>query len=346
MTLGEVSLARFRNRSVTILGDLILDEFITCVRERTSSEHCWDHGPGWNVQEVGVERYPGGAGNVAHNVKALGGTPQLISVVGIGGTAEDIQGTLEDLGIATQFLINDRDRRTSIKRRFVDPTGAYLMDIFNRDTVDSTTGRHVPVSEAIVLRALEHLRETRGGTVVITDNHRGFCTRTLLGDIREFCLAEGRRLVCDVRPRLDCDLSVLEGAFLVKTNRREAAQLLGRDEPIVNGEDSLLACRELAQRFHSNILLTLDKEGMMLFPRESGGAIAYPASARDEKVRCVSGAGDTVVATVGLALEAGFDLTDAVEIASHAAAIVVRKPHTAVVTHQELADAWLERAVT
>lgn len=324
-------LGGFTNRQVVILGDVILDKFSTVQDERPSSEH-----EGRNLVVTDKTRmHPGGAGNTALNIVSLGGSAQLVSVVGIGGSSRELQELLRDLGIDTTGLIYDQSRQTSCKQRFVFPDGRYATDVINWESVDGQ-GRYQPITAATEHRAIEQLRAFPGRTVVISDYHRGFITPGLLQQTVELCHSEGRRLIYDIRPRTEeFDFSGMTGAFLITPNRCEAQQLLGRKEPITNGQDSEEACRQLAARFNTNVLLTRDGQGMTLYERDRDRVVSFPAYS-DEQVVCVSGAGDTVVATTALAIEMGAPLCEAVEMAAHAAAISISKPGTATVEIDEL----------
>gem|GEM_PF-4830605 len=341
-TMPRKHLESMRGRHVVVLGDVILDVFTTVRKERPSSEHRKaDGGEGWCLQQIGdSSRIPGGAGNTARNIACLEGKVTLISVVGVGDSAETLQNILESHGI-TVGLLNDRERRTSAKFRTIFENGEYAADVLNRDTVD-THGNPVPITEATELRVIERLAETPGNTVVITDNGRGFITPGLIRQVVQFCQHERRKLIYDIRPRGEnFDFSGLTDAHLITPNRKEAAALLGLP-PIKNGTDSVEACRQLALRFNANVLLTQDGDGMMLYIRDSGEYFHYPAIG--QKVVCVSGAGDTVTAVVALATEAGATLPEAAEWASHGAAIAIAKHGTAVVQFNELAAAVLEGA--
>lgn len=329
------SLARIKGAHVVVLGDVILDIFTTVQRERPSSEHRKPGGEeGWNLQQIGNSiKIPGGAGNTARNIATLGGKATLISVAGVGESADTLQRILEEHDIVVG-LLNDRERRTSVKYRTLFPDGTYAADVLNRDTVDEQ-GQPIAITQATELRVIERLAETQSHTVVITDNGRGFITPGLIRGVVGFCQSHGRKLIYDIRPRgEDFDFSVVTEAYLITPNRKEAAQLLGV-APLTNGKDSVEACRELAMRFNTNVLLTQDGDGMLLYIRDSGEHYQYPALG--SKVICVSGAGDTVAATIALATEAGATLKEAVEWASHSAAIAVAKDGTAVVNFEELA---------
>lgn len=314
---------RLAEQELTVVGDVILDWFTTVRRERPSSEH-----EGYIWKEVSRDLIPGGAGNTARNAAALGGKVTLIGVVGLGHSAEELRKSLNAIGVGDHGLITDGERDTTVKQRFVNvATGEYAMDVFARETT-------VPIPESSEFRALETLASTQRGPVVVSDYHRGMITPTLVRRIVEFCRDNGRPLIYDIRPREEFDWSCLSEAFLITPNRREAARLLGERET-TNGADSVDACRKLSLMFNTNVLLTRDAQGMTLYIRDSGESFEFPAVATN--VRCVSGAGDTVVATIALAISAGIPLPQAVALATHAAGVSVGKNGTAIVEPHELA---------
>lgn len=318
MIIEVVGQVLTRRPRVMVVGDVILDEFKTGAFERFSSEA--------PVPIVSVEetvQMVGGAGNTAANIASLGGEVWLSSVIGDGFHGKELKKVLASLGISTNGLIIDQNRPTTKKTRVV-------MD--GQQVVCLAEETRSPVSGWIAERVRENCVSSEADVTVISDYARGMVTQEVVTNV----IATSRKVIADIRPRnfpLDC----YTGAYLLTPNRGEAAGILGIDQGELDNGGTLKAARQLAERFSSNILITLDSDGMLLFEPDTGRITEIPSYATH--VECVSGAGDTVVAAIAISLALGSDLPTACEIASRAAAIVVAQPGTTVITLDELQEA-------
>lgn len=310
------------NALVTVIGDVIMDIFTSTCHERMSSE-----APVPILRLVHNDRMPGGAGNVAVNVASLGGHPQLISVIGSGPHGTRLRELLEDRGVSTSGIIIDQRRITTTKTRLLVDGKQFAC--LARETRD-------PINPWVIERILESLQSVGNSVVVISDYNRGMISETLIRRIIEEGGRRNQQVICDVHPRDGFDLLSQKGAFLITPNRMEAAYMA--DFPSLANDDRSAATvsRTLAQIYESNVLLTRDSQGMTLCTKR-GDVTHFPAI--ESNPISVSGAGDTVVATVSLALAAGIALVQAIELASYAAAVVVGKPGTSAVSSDELTGA-------
>ncbi|MBL8660148.1 MAG: D-glycero-beta-D-manno-heptose 1-phosphate adenylyltransferase [Rhodospirillales bacterium] len=270
---------------------------------------------------------PGGVGNVVRNLAALGARPRLVSLVGDDDAAAALRATLEELAVAADGLVVEAGRRTSIKTRYL--AGAQQILRADRETIAP------PREEGRVALAAAGAAAIAGSAaVILSDYGKG----VLAGDAAAATIAHARTLgapvVVDPKGR---DYQRYRGADVIAPNRAELAEALG--ESIAAGREGE-AVRALIDRFgFAAVLATLGKDGMIL--ATAAETVALPAEAHE--VFDVSGAGDTVVATLAAALAAGAPLADAAALANVAAGLVVAKVGTAVAAPDELVRALRHR---
>ena len=303
-------------RHVLVVGDLMLDRFVYGEVNRISPE-----APIPVLLRSRQTVVAGGAANVARNVVALGGRATLVGAVGRDLLAQELRRLCEEGGIATHFATSSR--QTTEKTRFV----AGGQHILRADAED--TAPLLDVEEAVCAGALEALDEC--DVLVLSDYAKGVLTPKVLARL----IAAGRALHVPVvvDPKL-ADLSAYAGATVLTPNRRELAAATGR-EPHDDASAAAAGATARDLTGAEAILVTRGADGMTLV--EASGASHLPSVARE--VFDVSGAGDTVVACLALALAAGAPLRRSAEVANVAAGLVVSKLGTATVTREELAHA-------
>jgi D-beta-D-heptose 7-phosphate kinase/D-beta-D-heptose 1-phosphate adenosyltransferase len=314
--LAPDRLVSLRGRRILVLGDVMLDTFVY--------GHCARISPEAPIPVVRIEREDvmlGGAGNVARNIAALGGEAVLIGLIG-----EDTAGATfhakvaEEPGIFADLVVDGRP--TTQKIRYVAAQQQMLRaDIEQSHTADPT----------LLLAAFERQLQA-ADAVVLSDYAKGVLSPDLLRAAIARARTASKPIIADPK---SADVARYDGVTLLTPNAGEAALATG----IACDEDA--AVQEAAERLLNTmpaspaVLITRGPRGMTL-ARRGAGAIHLPALARD--VFDVSGAGDTVVATLAVALAAGVDVADAAELANVAAGKAVSKPGTAVVTLDELAE--------
>ena len=321
MTGGERRLtrlvARFSGVRVLVVGDLMLDQFIWGRVHRISPE-----APVPVVEVRDEDMRPGGAGNVASNIAALGGRAALSGIVGRDAAGEHLRRTLRKLGAATDGLITSRQGRTIQKTRIIAHHQQVVrLDREGRDGADGASARGV--------RDFVLGNRRRFDVLVVSDYGKGAVGPELLGALAD--VHQRTPFTWLVDPKR-VNFPHYRRASLMKPNREEAAQASGVD---IHDGTSLreAGARLLAQWEAGAVLISRGEEGMALFKR--GGAVEeFPTVARE--VFDVTGAGDTVLATCALALGAGGTLEEATVLANHAAGVVVGKVGTAAVTADEL----------
>jgi len=315
-------IARFSGLPVLVVGDAMLDRFIVGRVTRISPE-----APVPVVKHHSEHIRLGGAANVAHNIAALGGRPSLVGPIGADAAAALLCGQLTAAGISNAGLVEDRDRPTTEKVRIVTERNQQVARIDYESDSDVSAG----VEQAIV----DRIRSLSAGAraLLVSDYLKGAVTRPVIDallSVSRGASTERSPIPFIVDPKIP-HLDRYVGATLVTPNHHEAEAATHR--PIRTDDDACAAGRELRERLRCDaVLITRGEHGMWLTAADVDGAI--PAVARE--VSDVTGAGDTVAATLALALAAGATLTEAAVLANQAAGLVVAKFGPATLTQEEL----------
>ena len=312
--------ARFSRCRVLILGDVMLDEYMWGAVSRISPEAPV---PVVAVQSESVK--VGGAGNVATNVAALGGRATLVGLVGNDAAAERLSHELELHGVKGDGLVEDRSRPTTIKSRVV--AGSQHVVRFDRES-------DAPVSRAVRAQVIAAVRQRlpEADVLLISDYAKGVVSPGLLREV--LALAARYHCMVAVDPKVQ-NLLLFKGVTVVAPNHHEAAA--AAHLTIRSEADLLRVGQVLLRRLKARgVLVTRGEQGMSLF--EAGKPVVHiPTMARE--VYDVTGAGDTVMGALSLALAAGATMGEAAVIANFAAGVVVGKRGTATVTRAELEQA-------
>lgn len=306
---------RFEHTTVLVIGDVMLDRFLVGRVTRISPEApvpvvAFDH----------EMRRIGGAANVAHNVRALGGRAELVGVVGRDESGDTLLAACRDAGIATALAV-DPARPTTTKVRIVTERNQQVarVDYEMDGEIDGAV-------EEAVIAAIG--RQPSADVVLVSDYLKGAVTRRVMTE----ATAAGQRLGVPVLvdPKIP-HLDYYAGASLVTPNHHEAEA--ATHLRVRTHDEARTVARDFRQRAKCDaVLMTRGDHGMWLLDRDTEGHL--PAVARE--VADVTGAGDTVIATLALSVAAGATLTEAAWLANQAAAIVVGKFGPATVTPQEL----------
>jgi rfaE bifunctional protein kinase chain/domain len=301
---------RMRRARLLVAGDVMLDRYWFGEVSRISPE-----APVPVVKIERTEERPGGAANVARNAAALGAAVGLLSVVGEDEAGDSLRRLVEGDRIAA-ILRRDATISTTVKLRVVGRQQQLLR-------IDFET---VPSREVLADKLADFSAQLPGHDVVILSDY-GKGGLAHVEDMIRRAREAGKTVLVD--PKGD-DYARYRGASVLTPNRAELREVVGRWK----SEDDLA---ERAERLRRELelealLLTRSEEGMTLFSAK--GRVHEPTKARE--VYDVSGAGDTVIATLGVMLGAGAELPEAVHVANHAAGIVVGKLGTAVVHPDEL----------
>jgi rfaE bifunctional protein kinase chain/domain len=300
-----------RRARVLVVGDVMLDRYWFGDVERISPE-----APVPVVRVSRSEERPGGAANVARNAAALGARVALLSVVGGDEAGESLERLVRSEGVLPT-LRRDATLSTTVKLRVVSRQQQLLRIDFEA----------LPSREVLADKLADFDRLlAEADIVVMSDYGKGGLTH--IAEMIRLARAAGKPVLVD--PKGD-DYSRYRGATAVTPNRAEMREVVGRWR-----DEADLAARAERLRLElelSAVLVTRSEEGMTLF--EAGRVTHEPTKARE--VYDVSGAGDTVIATLAVMMGAGLPMPEAMTIANHAAGIVVGKLGTAVVRPEELA---------
>lgn len=310
---------RMSSARVLILGDIMLDEYLYGSVGRISPE-----APVPVVEITSSKILLGGAANVAANIRALGDEPLLLGTVGDDEAASKITHLLSEKGIASDFLIEDKGRQSTIKTRII----AHGQQVVRADRED----RH-ELDEGTQARVLERLQSVIGDidAVIISDYGKGVICKPLLDKVITIC--RENEVFVAVDPK-ETHFHNYKHVSLITPNHHEAGFAYGLR---IRSVENLIEVGNglLKQLRASSILITRGADGMSLF-REGSPPTHIPTFAR--KVFDVTGAGDTVIATFVSSICGGADLVEAAVVANCGAGITVREIGTTTVTVSQLRE--------
>jgi D-glycero-beta-D-manno-heptose-7-phosphate kinase len=328
MNLARVEelLRRFASKRILVIGDLMLDEFVWGRVSRISPE-----APVPVVEVIRESYYPGGAANVARNVREF--TPS-ISVMGLVG--EDIHAArlrqlLTQNGIGLDALQSDRTFQTIVKTRIIAR---------QQQVVRVDREKPQPLSEEGRAESVSKIRELLPNidAIIFEDYGKGLLQQGFVDEVASLARAGGKLITADPHNRL-----IWRGMTAIKPNRSEAFAAANQTwrEPGPNPlqDGSLLwVGAELLRLWNPDLLLiTLGEQGMILFSQNQP---PFHVPSRAREVYDLSGAGDTAIALFTLALASGSSPSEAAEISNHASSVVVGKLGTATLSPQELVESF------
>jgi rfaE bifunctional protein kinase chain/domain len=303
-----------------VLGDLLIDELIEGKPVRISRE-----APVLILEHADTELICGGAANTAHNITALGGTCHAIGICGKDEYAPKLAHILETSGV-THSLIEDDTRPTTVKTRILSKNHKQLQQLLRLDRISHqpTTQK---ISEALVKSLQAVSKDSQA--VILSDYRSGVITDLVIESCRELAKNSNIMVIVDAQEGFDR----FKGFTLMTPNQPDTEQAVGFQ--IENKEDLHRAGEQiLSSTGIQALLVTRGAEGMVLFQKDQE-MIELPAFNRSD-VFDVTGAGDTVVATMCLSLVSGASFVEAMALGNLAAGIVVRKSGTAVTSQREL----------
>ena len=308
--LTEDDIRLFRNTSVLVAGDVMLDRYWFGDTERISPE-----APVPVVAIKRVDERLGGAANVARNIASLGAQVQLIGLIGQDEAGKQVQQILLDLGIKSLLQVDDTVP-TIVKLRVVARQQQLIrLDFEKEPDLDSLKSKLQSFEDAV----------PTADAVIFSDYGKGALRH--ISQMIQICRQEGKITLVDPK---GSDYSKYKGATVITPNRSELKQVIGS---WTSEADLALKAQNLRENLGLQaILLTRSEEGMTLFQENKISHVG--AQARE--VFDVSGAGDTVIGTMALALAAGWDWEKAMALANRAGGIVVGKLGTATVSLEEL----------
>ncbi len=301
-----------------VIGDLMLDEYIFGTAERISPE-----APVIVLQKQSTKAVPGGAANVALNLRALGAETTIVGLIGDDEAGEMLEAALSDSGLAHE-LIGAKDRVTTRKTRVVADGRHQILriDHESRSPIAADTERKV-------LEAASRLL-ANADVILFSDYLKGAITGPIARAVID--LAAGRPVICNPKPK---SLENYRGATLVSLNKAEASAALDRTLSL---EEGTAAARELCSGFgFGSVLITFGDAGMAAASQDE----EFFVPATRVEVSDTAGAGDTVIATVALGIAAVGFKREVFELASKTAASVVRHVGVATPSPEDLTNLGL-----
>jgi len=296
------SLSQIKNNKVVIVGDLMLDKYQWGEVERISPE-----APVPVVRIEKEDHYLGGAGNVARNIKYLGGNPYLIGICGQDQAGQQLRNLLKKEDIE-HTLLTSKERKTTEKIRVIARNQQVVRVDMDPDSKITSEQENMLLTTAI--------ESIENNYVIASDYGKGVIGRRTLEELtRKF------KVILDPKT---VNKNIYQNLFLMTPNRSEAGELIGLEltdkQSIINAGKKLQAKYEL-----QNLVITMGGNGMAVFEQQEIWHIPTLA----QKVFDVTGAGDTVIGTLALSLQAGNDLLSSCQLANAAAGHVVAQVGTA-----------------
>lgn len=311
-------LDQFIDRRVLCVGDLMLDRYVYGRVERISPEA--------PIPVLHTQRETatlGGAGNVVRNIAALGGEVDIVGVIGKDQTGDDVTEEFNALPGVTAHLLTDPSRPTTQKTRYVADRQQLL-----RADYENATPILLDIEQKLLEQISASMKDCKA--VILSDYAKGVLTPKVISETIRLAREAGKIIIVDPKGR---DFARYSGATYLTPNRKELSEAVGKK--ITSTAIAEAEARALMNEMHiDNILVKLGSEGVCLVCKNQP-ALHLQTKARE--VFDVSGAGDTVAATLALALASDFTPSEAAELANTAGSLVVGKVGTASVTRDEIA---------
>jgi len=312
--------SKFKNARLMVIGDLMVDEYIWGSVSRISPE-----APVPVVSVTSESLRLGGAGNVVNNIHSLGGKVLIGGVVGNDEMGRKIVQDLHKMGIETKGIVVEPDWITTVKTRIIAHNQQVVR--YDREIVR-------PIRPEALQKILSLLEDRINGldAVLISDYGKGVICPDLVERVRSLALGAGK--IISVDPKVK-NFPLFQRVTIITPNHHEAGQAAGRW--IQTEEDLMQVGRQLLEQLQSNaILITRGEKGMTLF-QDTGEITNIPTMAQE--VFDVTGAGDTVISVLTMALAVGANPKQAALLSNYAAGIVVGEVGTATLKASELEDA-------
>jgi D-beta-D-heptose 7-phosphate kinase/D-beta-D-heptose 1-phosphate adenosyltransferase len=309
----------FQNKrpNILVIGDLMIDHYLWGSCERISAEA--------PVQIVNVNSeslFLGGAGNVTNNLKALGANVDVISVIGECKTSAELKELLTKINVSTQNLITQKDRVASKKTRIIASSQQVVR--YDKESIDEINTK----SKKSIIKSFKSIVQLYD-IILISDYGKGILTDDLTKSLINIANKNNKRVLIDPKGQ---NYSKYKGAYLLTPNKREASEATNIE---INDYSSLnKAIKDLKVQCNLEVsIVTLSEEGVAIFDNELR---VHPTVAKE--VFDVTGAGDTILASLGFALSCNKNIDESVEFANLASGVVVGKIGSATATLNEIIE--------
>ena len=300
-----------------VIGDLMIDHYLWGSCERISPEA--------PVQVINVDSETtllGGAGNVINNLKALGAEVDVISVIGYCPVSEELKKLLKGINVSTKLLITEKDRISSKKSRIISSQQQVVrFDCESTEPISNET-------EAIILKHFKNIVDSYDA-ILLSDYGKGLLTFNLTQSLIKCANKYNKKVLIDPKGR---NYSKYKGAFLLTPNKKEAGEATGIN--IIDTSSLELAIKKLKDDCNLSIsLITLSELGVAVYESK---LFTFPTVAKE--IFDVTGAGDTMLASLGFALSCNISVEESVKFANLAAGVVVSKVGNATVSINEIIE--------
>jgi len=306
-----------KSPKLLVIGDLMIDHYLWGSCERISPEA--------PVQVISVDREStvlGGAGNVVNNLKLLGAQVDVISVIGSCEVSDELKNLLKNIEVGSQYLITQEDRITTKKSRIIAAQQQVVR--YDRESSDEISIE----SQKLILKSFTSIINNYD-CVLLSDYGKGVLTSNLTKSLISIANKTNKKVLVDPK---GVDYSKYKGAYLLTPNKKEASEAT---QVTIKDDASLTkAITQLKTEYDLDIsLITLSDQGVAIY---DDTLRTHPTVARE--VFDVTGAGDTVLASLGFALAYGYQIDDSVKFSNLAAGVVVGKIGTATATLNEIIE--------
>ncbi len=306
---------KFRETNILVIGDLMIDHYLWGKCERISPEA--------PVQVVNVQKESsvlGGAGNVINNLRAMGSNVDVISVVGNDDAASELKNLLKEIEVNSEMLVVEENRKTSKKSRLIASQQQVLR--YDKESIeDISQNSEKEISNKLIVNINKY------DAIILSDYGKGVLTTSLTQNIILLANKQNKKVFVDPKGK---DYSKYKGAYTLTPNKKEAIEATNID---IKDENSLLkAITKLKNDCDLTVsLITLSEQGIAIFDETLE---VKPTVARE--VYDVTGAGDTVIASIAFAISNDLNIKEAVTFANLAAGVVVGKIGSATATLDEI----------
>jgi len=306
-----------RQPAILVIGDLMIDHYIWGNATRLSPE-----APVPIVNVKSESTTLGGAGNVVQNLVALGAQVTVAGVIGDDVHGQQLIKILQDEGVKTDTIITDSNRPTTVKTRVL--AARHQLVRIDREVTDKLSPQMEDELADKLAAAID-----KADIVIFSDYNKGLFAPALTQRLIQIAAEHQKKVIIDPK---GLNYEKYKGAHLIKPNRKELAEA-AKAESIKNNNDLQEAAGTIfVQTGTDYLVVTLSEDGMAILTKDSQKLLPVKAT----EVFDVTGAGDTVIATITYFLALGFSVEEACELANHAAAIVIRHVGSATTTIDEI----------
>ncbi|MES2062193.1 MAG: D-glycero-beta-D-manno-heptose-7-phosphate kinase [Bacteroidota bacterium] len=305
--------------NILVIGDLMIDHYIIGDATRLSPE-----APVPIVNVKNEFTTPGGAANVAQNLLSLGAKISLAGVTGDDADADRLTKILTDEGINVAGIFKDATRPTTVKTRIM--AGSHQLVRVDREVTN-------PLADDLQTKFVEQIKGAiaKADIIILSDYNKGLFSPNLTQQLIIEANVQGKRVIIDPK---GLNYEKYKGAHIIKPNRKELAEA-AKTEKITNIDELQQAARIILKQTGAEyIVVTLSEQGMVIISELAHKLLPVKATS----VFDVTGAGDTVIATMVYFMAQGLNVEEACELANHAAAIVIRQTGSAVTTVDEILE--------